>query len=305
MVFLFYNKWLLRALMLLAGLGVALTAWYYIGLSVEKMPEQGLRDSAAIISFFVAGWLVMLIAEVVDNHYVRALGCLCLGLGGFVSYRWVFQVDGPKLAELPDGASGMQLVRLGFWGALVLAAAMFVILVIRLVLDRLHFGRRPAPVARMDVNLGARPAGMGAPPVPDALPPIPIDTSPLNVSAQPAVPPAAPAGPAAVEPPAAPPRNAAPVSALTAIGGLYLGSRFELTPGEHSVGRQDAEVLLANDMQVSRKHATISVAPDGMATLSDAGSTNGTFVNDARVTSMQLAPGDVIRIGTTLFKVEA
>jgi len=296
MVFLFYNKWLLRALVLLAGLGVALTAWYYIGLSVEKMPEQGLRDAAAIISFFVAGWLVMLIAEVVDHHYVRALGCLCLGLGGFVSHPWVFNVDGPKLAQLPDGANGMRLVGLGFWGALGLAALMFAILVTRLVLDRLHYGRRPAPVTRMDVSLGARPAGMGAPPPPAALPPIPIDTSPLNFSAQPAQTP---------PPVAAPPRAVAPVSTLTGIGGLYLGSRFTLSPGEHTLGRQDAEVLLANDNQISRKHATITVAPDGIATLADAGSTNGTFVNDMRVTSMQLAPGDVIRVGTTLFKVEA
>ena len=292
MVYLFYNKWLLRLLAVLSGLGVGLASWYYIALSVEKIPEQGLRDAAAIISFLIAGWLVMLIAEVIDHHYVRALGCLCLGLGAYISFHWVFRVDGPKLVELPDGASRMALVKLGFWGAVGCAALMLVLLLARLVIDRLNYGRRPAYVARADVSLGIRPEGMGVAPPPEALPQIPIDTSPLQITP-------------GDSQPVSPPRSAAPVSSMVGIGGVYLGTRYALAAGEHSIGRQDADILLTNDMQVSRHHAVLRVAEDGIATLADVGSTNGCFVNDMRVSEMQLAPGDVIRIGTSLFKVEA
>jgi hypothetical protein len=292
MVFLFYNKLLLRIIVALCGIGIGLTGWYYVSLSYQKLQAPGLRDAAAIVSFLIAGWLVMLIAEVVDNHYLRAFGCLCAGLGGYISYPWIFRIDAPKLIELPGGAAGMHTASLGFWTAEGLAAALFAILVTRLVLDRLSYGRRAPAVARADVSLGPRPAGMGSAPPPDALPPIPVDTSPLPVAGS------APLVTQAIA------RQPAPIARLVGIGGMYLGSRFELGPGEHVIGRQEAEILLANDNQVSRKHAVISIGADGLATLTDS-STNGSFVNDQRVQTLQLAPGDVIRIGTTLFKVEA
>lgn len=305
MIFLFYNKWLLRLLVLLSGLGIALCAWRYIALSVEKLPEQGLRDALAIVSFLIAGWLVMLLAEVVDNHYARAFGCLCAMLGGYASYKWIFLVDGPKLRELPDGGL-MGQVGQGFWGAMFAALVMLVLLVTRLILDKANAGRLPQAGARASAPLGAMlgtgasPAQAGTPasasPSPSsALPPIPVDLSPLAVASAPAAEAAA----------ALPQRLPAPVSRMEGIGGVYLGSTFALSPGEHTVGRADADILLADDNQVSRRHASISVAGDGIATLTDQGSTNGSFLNDQRVVSVQLAPGDVLRIGTTLFKVEA
>src|SRR6266404_4470780 len=69
MVFVFYNKLLLRAFVFLTGALSAVCAWHYIALSAQKLGAGGVRDALAIISFLVAGWLVMLIAEVVDNHY--------------------------------------------------------------------------------------------------------------------------------------------------------------------------------------------------------------------------------------------
>lgn len=305
MVFLFYNKWLLRLLVLLSGLGIALCAWRYIALSVEKLPEQGLRDALAIVSFLIAGWLVMLLAEVVDNHYARAFGCLCAMLGGYASYKWIFLVDGPKLRELPDG-SLMGQVGTAFWGAMLASLTMLALLVTRLILDKANAGRLPAATYKAAAPIGgmlgaAGSAGSGgatatvAPAPSSALPPIPVDLSPLAVSSG--------AAPAAA--PAAPARNPAPVSRIEGIGGVYLGSSFALSPGEHSIGRADADILLASDNQVSRRHASISVGPDGIATLADQGSTNGTFLNDQRVVSIQLVPGDVLRIGTTLFRVEA
>jgi hypothetical protein len=143
------------------------------------------------------------------------------------------------------------------------------------------------------VKLGPAPAVIAAPKVePDGLAPIPLDTSPLTVAS---------AAPAQIF---APQRAAAPVRRLTGIGGMCLGAVFELQPGQHVIGRVDAELLLADDNQVSRRHAQLTIEPDGMATLSDLGSTNGTFVNNQRVQSIQLCPGDVVQIGTSSFKVE-
>ncbi len=297
MVFLLYNKILLRVLVLLAGAGIGLAAWYYITLSALKLPEQGARDAMAIISFLIAAWLVMLIAEVVDNHYVRVFGCLCAGLGAFVSFPWVFVTDGPKLAQLEGGRNGMALVSLGFWGAMGIALLMLVLLVWRLVLDRLTYGRPPLAATHADVPAGAAPIPGAAPlrqpeAALDALPPIPLDTSPLLV-ATPAMAPAVSAD-----------RPSAPVARLTGIGGMYLGTVFELAPGQFTIGRLEADLLLSGDHQVSRRHAQLSVTPDGSASISDLGSTNGVLVNNQRVQSMVLCPGDVLQIGTSLFKVE-
>ncbi|HES58387.1 MAG TPA: FHA domain-containing protein, partial [Firmicutes bacterium] len=96
-----------------------------------------------------------------------------------------------------------------------------------------------------------------------------------------------------------------PVTALSGISGVYLGSRFELKPGSMSIGRQDADIELGNDNQVSRSHAVLAIDDGGMVTITDSGSTNGTFVNDRKVDTSPLAPGDLVRIGTTLFKAEA
>jgi len=295
MIYLLYNKILLRVLVVLTGIGVGVATWYYVALSSQKLAAAGVRDALAIVSFLIAGWLVMVIAEVVDNHYVRAFACLCVILGGIVSYKWIFLVDGPKLAELANGSAGMRMTGAGFWAALGIALLMFILLVVRLVLDKANAGRRPAAAApEVNVSLGAKPAGMGEKPRPDTLPPIPLDNQPLAVGEE------APATPS----PAEAKRQAGPVAKLVGIGGMYLGTEFELAPGEHSIGRQNADLLLADDNQVSRSHARITVGEDGLATLIDAGSTNGCFVNNQRVQSMELAPGDVIRIGTSQFKAE-
>lgn len=294
MVYLLYNKFLLRVFVLLTGAGIGLAAWRYVALSALKLPEQGARDALAIISFLIASWLVMLIAEVLDNHYARAFGCLCVGLGAYVSYPWIFRIDGPKLAELAGGKAGMQQVALGFWGAAGIAALMLLLLVWRLVLDRLTYGRPPLSAAHADVKLGPALPAVAAPPKaePDGLPPIPLDTSPLLVA------------PAVREQLAAPQRDGAPVQRLTGIGGMCLGTVFELKPGQYTLGRVEAELLLEGDNQVSRRHAQLKIEQDGMATLSDLGSTNGTFVNNQRIQSIQLCPGDVVQIGTSSFKVE-
>lgn len=71
------------------------------------------------------------------------------------------------------------------------------------------------------------------------------------------------------------------------------------------VGRSaDNGIRLEDDDFVSGRHAVFEPRPGGLW-LEDAGSTNGSFVNGARVTSARLLqPGDVVRIGKTDLEVE-
>ena len=64
------------------------------------------------------------------------------------------------------------------------------------------------------------------------------------------------------------------------------------------------EIPLDGDEFASAQHARFESKRDGLW-VEDVGSTNGTFVNGARVTSARLLqPGDVVRIGHTDLVVE-
>lgn len=97
----------------------------------------------------------------------------------------------------------------------------------------------------------------------------------------------------------------APAGALgvVALDGPLAGQRFPIAGGL-SLGRESPQVPMAYDQQASRRHAELTAGP-GFVNVQDAGSTNGTYVNNQRVTSAQARPGDVIKIGSTSFRVEA
>jgi hypothetical protein len=84
---------------------------------------------------------------------------------------------------------------------------------------------------------------------------------------------------------------------LAVTRGPLAGQVFDLSPASAtSLGRSKANDLVLDDVSVSSQHCRIR--PEGGAfTLLDLKSTNGTFVNERRVTSHQLAEGDVIRVG--------
>jgi pSer/pThr/pTyr-binding forkhead associated (FHA) protein len=64
------------------------------------------------------------------------------------------------------------------------------------------------------------------------------------------------------------------------------------------------EVPLEGDEFASAQHARFEPRRDGLW-VEDIGSTNGTFVNGARVTTpRRLTKGDVVRVGQTDFRVE-
>ncbi len=78
--------------------------------------------------------------------------------------------------------------------------------------------------------------------------------------------------------------------------------RFELTGSETTLGRGSDCEIQVDDNLVSRRHAIIHFR-DGGFQIEDLNSSNGTFVNDKRVTSQPLLENDIIQIGNTFLRV--
>lgn len=89
---------------------------------------------------------------------------------------------------------------------------------------------------------------------------------------------------------------------LVAVAGPLAGTRIPVG-ASLEVGREGSGVTLASDAMASRRHARVDPAPGGL-TVTDLGSTNGTFINGQRVPSGFLRPGDTVRIGSTEFRLE-
>lgn len=80
---------------------------------------------------------------------------------------------------------------------------------------------------------------------------------------------------------------------------LICGARsIVLTPGSHTVTREPGSLLsFEGESSVSRAHAVVTVDANAV-TISDSGSTNGTFVNGAKIeTPTQLKNGDTVHFG--------
>jgi pSer/pThr/pTyr-binding forkhead associated (FHA) protein len=80
---------------------------------------------------------------------------------------------------------------------------------------------------------------------------------------------------------------------------------FRLMPGAvKTVGRATRADFILDAALVSRLHCRLTARDSGELDLEDLKSTNGTFVNDKRVTRTPLAPGDRLRIGRVELSVE-
>lgn len=111
----------------------------------------------------------------------------------------------------------------------------------------------------------------------------------------------------------APPTEPAPVGDtltgffLLNISDPVLNQRFELTTASKTVGRRsDCDIVVANPY-VSGRHAEVGVT-NGVAWVTDVGSTNGTTVNGAAIAEgamTTLAPGDEVVFGQARFRLEA
>ena len=85
---------------------------------------------------------------------------------------------------------------------------------------------------------------------------------------------------------------------LIVLSGRSVGKMYKLPVGEHHLGRSvDAEIRL-DDEGVSRLHAKMVRAADGLVELVDLTSTNGTYVNGAKIRTFTLSDGDRIQVGS-------
>jgi hypothetical protein len=90
--------------------------------------------------------------------------------------------------------------------------------------------------------------------------------------------------------------------ALIVERGPKTGMTYVLPDGNTTVGRHPESDIFLNDVTVSRQHCRF-VVDDGGLTVEDSGSTNGTYVNDARVDQATLKAGDEVLVGRFHFVV--
>lgn len=90
---------------------------------------------------------------------------------------------------------------------------------------------------------------------------------------------------------------------LVVTEGPAAGQRFELD-AEVVLGREGVSATIAEDSELSRRHAVVRPAAGGFE-VEDLGSRNGTFVNGQKIEGpMRLSGGDSIKIGQTVLALE-
>ncbi len=98
----------------------------------------------------------------------------------------------------------------------------------------------------------------------------------------------------------------APPSVDDAPAWLEVGElKFALKKGTNSFGRKPENAIAIPDPYVSGKHGVIEIDDDGIY-LTDIGSTNGTMLNDAKLSPnmrTRITPDDVIRLGSLELRV--
>ncbi len=84
---------------------------------------------------------------------------------------------------------------------------------------------------------------------------------------------------------------------------LAPSTRFRLASGTTSIGRSGtSDIVLKSDDFVSGQHAKLT-RHGGLLYVEDAGSTNGTYVNDRKaIGATPLRSGDRVRVGSTTFR---
>lgn len=91
---------------------------------------------------------------------------------------------------------------------------------------------------------------------------------------------------------------------VAVVGGLAAGARVPLGGSAVTVGRSPGCTLTLPDSSVSREHCRIALDPSGRVVISDCGSSNGTFVDDVRVSDWSpVPPTAVVRVGDSRLAV--
>lgn len=82
------------------------------------------------------------------------------------------------------------------------------------------------------------------------------------------------------------------------------GDLFIISEGTATVGREATDMIIGAEAGVSRKHAEISRSGTQI-TISDSGSTNGTYINGTKITAPTvIQPGDTIQFGAASYRYE-
>ena len=91
---------------------------------------------------------------------------------------------------------------------------------------------------------------------------------------------------------------------IVCLNGALQGKDFRLVTGKNVMGTAaDCDIVLT-DAYLSAKHSVIR-HEEGRFMLVDLDSTNGTFVNDRRVSKTELIDNDKVRIGRTEMKFKS
>jgi diguanylate cyclase (GGDEF)-like protein len=89
---------------------------------------------------------------------------------------------------------------------------------------------------------------------------------------------------------------------LVQYSGANLGRRYMLDEQRMVIGRSPDSQIVINEQCVSRQHAQC-LRVNEKVVIEDLGSSNGTYLNDEKLTNKQtLKDGDIIRLGTIVFK---
>ena len=73
---------------------------------------------------------------------------------------------------------------------------------------------------------------------------------------------------------------------------------FRILPGNvRTLGRASGADFIVDGALVSRVHCRLTVLPDGALEVKDLESTNGTYINGARVATARLNSGDRLKVG--------
>lgn len=83
---------------------------------------------------------------------------------------------------------------------------------------------------------------------------------------------------------------------LIVRSGPQAGARFALDAEVTRLGRHPDSEISLDDITVSRRHAEVARTADGYV-VSDAGSLNGTYVNQERIERTPVRHGDELQIG--------
>ncbi|MCZ6602360.1 MAG: FHA domain-containing protein [Planctomycetota bacterium] len=83
--------------------------------------------------------------------------------------------------------------------------------------------------------------------------------------------------------------------------GWNKGAYYDIPEGKVTIGRSSSCKIRVKDFDVSRVHSEITMRDNGVVTIRDLQSKNGTLVNNSIVEEAQLKAGDETRVGNTVF----